>query len=141
MRAKKVVKVVEDTNVLVSLLIGKRLAGLKDLLLSPAVELLSTPQLIEEIQEVTRRSHLAKYFSSTEAEEMISLLKEYSVSMKISAPTKPISRDKKDDYLLVLAAQGNADVLLTGDEDLLVLRKFQGTRILRPMEFLTEFGT
>ena len=46
-----------------------------------------------------------------------------------------ICRDKKDNFLLDLAGNGNADYLITGDEDLLVLKEFKGTKILNFREF------
>ena len=37
---------------------------------------------------------------------------------------------------LELALAGKADYLITGDDDLLVLGEFQGTKIVTPAEFL-----
>jgi hypothetical protein len=50
-----------------------------------------------------------------------------------------ITRDEKDDYLLALAKKGKADILITGDDDLLVLKKHGKTRILKPAAFRKEF--
>ena len=36
-------------------------------------------------------------------------------------------RDEKDNFLLALAVDGNADFLITGDEDLLVLKEVNKT--------------
>ncbi len=44
-------------------------------------------------------------------------------------------RDPDDDTILALAATGRADVIITEDDDLLVLNPFDGIRILRPREF------
>ena len=53
---------------------------------------------------------------------------------------KPLSericRDADDDVVLATALAGKADVIVTGDNDLLVLREFRGTRILSPRKFL-----
>jgi uncharacterized protein len=46
----------------------------------------------------------------------------------------PICRDPKDEKFLELAA--NADCIVSGDKDLLVLNPFRGTLILTPREFL-----
>lgn len=48
------------------------------------------------------------------------------------------ARDRKDNILLELAASGDADYLITGDRDLLVLNPFRGTEILTPREFLDK---
>ncbi len=47
-----------------------------------------------------------------------------------------ICRDIKDNFLLALAKDGNADYLLTGDKDLLVLQKFGKTKITTIANFI-----
>lgn len=46
-----------------------------------------------------------------------------------------ICRDADDDLILGTALAANADCLVTGDKDLLVLQQFQGIDILRPRDF------
>jgi predicted nucleic acid-binding protein len=50
----------------------------------------------------------------------------------------PICRDAKDDFLLALAKAAKADLLVTGDEDLLVLKKYGRTRIVTPASYLKD---
>lgn len=45
-------------------------------------------------------------------------------------------RDPKDDFVLELAVNGRADVIVTDDEDLLTMDPFRGIRIVRPETFL-----
>jgi predicted nucleic acid-binding protein len=47
-----------------------------------------------------------------------------------------VCRDTDDDYLLALASEGRADVLVTRDEDLLTLKKHGETEIIYVAEFL-----
>ena len=47
-----------------------------------------------------------------------------------------ICRDYKDNFLLSLSRDADADFLITTDEDLLVLKQFEGTRILTLKEFV-----
>jgi len=49
-----------------------------------------------------------------------------------------ISRDSKDDFLLALAIDRKASHLITGDEDLLVLKKIKKTEILSISKFLSQ---
>ena len=46
-----------------------------------------------------------------------------------------VTRDAKDDYLLAYALVGQADYLVTGDEDLLVLQEIEGLKIVNPTQF------
>ena len=49
-----------------------------------------------------------------------------------------VCRDSKDNFLLALAKDGQADYLLTGDKDLLELKKFGKTRIKTIVTFIDE---
>ena len=49
-------------------------------------------------------------------------------------------RDPNDYIILAAAADAEADVLVTSDQDLLVLRSFRGTLILTPRQFLNWLG-
>ena len=48
-------------------------------------------------------------------------------------------RDPKDNKFLELAVAGNADCVITGDKDLLVLNPFRGIKIISPSDFLIQF--
>ncbi len=45
-------------------------------------------------------------------------------------------RDPKDNKFLEVAVSGQADVIVSGDEDLLVLSPFRGIPVISPREFL-----
>ena len=47
-----------------------------------------------------------------------------------------VCRDEDDDVVLATALAGKADVIVTGDDDLLVLKRFRGIRIVSPRQFL-----
>jgi uncharacterized protein len=47
-----------------------------------------------------------------------------------------VCRDRSDDVVLATALAGKADVIVTGDDDLLVLKELRGIRILSPRQFL-----
>ncbi len=51
-----------------------------------------------------------------------------------------ICRDPKDNFLLALAKDGRADFLLTGDKDLLELKKIDKTRIIAIAQFFKEMN-
>lgn len=58
--------------------------------------------------------------------------------VEVIEPTQQIDacRDPKDNVLLELAVSGHADVILTGDRDLLVLHPFRRVQILTLSEFV-----
>ena len=49
---------------------------------------------------------------------------------------KPVCRDADDDVVLATALAAKADIIVTGDNDLLVLKEFHGIRILPPRQFM-----
>lgn len=129
MRRNKPLKVVIDTNIWISFLIGKKLSGLQSLLSSGKVQLVLCQELIEEIYQVTQRPKLAKYFPQADVEQLLSFME---VIGKLYTPSKieATCRDPKDDYLLALAKGAKADYLLTGDNDLLILKHIGKTEII-----------
>ena len=68
---------------------------------------------------------------------LVALLKE----SELVAITEQINdcRDPNDNKFLELAVCGNADVLVTGDDDLLALNPFRGIAIVTPRDFLNSF--
>ena len=50
--------------------------------------------------------------------------------------TVQASRDPKDDKFLDVAVNGRADVIVTGDSDLLALNPYRGVAILTPADYL-----
>jgi len=61
MKAKNI-KVIFDTNVWISFLIGKRLSFIKNNISNGQITIVTTEQLLEEIKEVTSRERVKKYF-------------------------------------------------------------------------------
>jgi len=52
----------------------------------------------------------------------------------------PVCRDPNDDHVIATALAVNAEVIVTGDKDLLALSQHQSIRILTARAFLTELG-
>lgn len=128
------VRVILDTNVWVSFLIGKRLLFLKELIASEQVLLVFSEELLQELKLVTERPKLRRYFPEERVQELFALLRLVGKVYSVSSSNK-VSRDEKDNFLLDLAEAAHADYLVTGDKDLLVLDSFKGTKILTPADF------
>ena len=136
MKAKNV-RVIFDTNVWISFLIGKRLSFLKDYISSGQVKIIYCNQLLLEIKEVTSRPKLKKYFPANEVNEMIELIETIGENFKIVS-THFINRDPKDNFLLDLIDISGADYLVTGDKDLIIHNPFKTAQILTPADFENE---
>lgn len=137
MNGHKSIKVIFDTNIWISFLIGKRLQSVKDLIASQQLIVVLSEQLLLELKMVTQRPKLKKYFPEQKVEELIQLL--LAVGQKHEPKViNQVSRDPKDNFLLDLAEVSKAVYLVTGDKDLLVLNPFKGTQIITPADFETE---
>jgi putative PIN family toxin of toxin-antitoxin system len=133
------VRVVIDTGVWISFLIGKILAKLKEYLKKENFIILFSDELFDELVEVVNRPRIKKYIKNEQIDEIIGVIHYKAEWIKIKDKTD-ICRDKKDNFLLDLAGNGNANYLITGDEDLLVLKEFKGTKILNFREFDNLFS-
>jgi len=128
------IRVIFDTNVWISFLIGKRLSIVRKHISNQQIIVVVTDQLLEEILKVTSREHLRKYFPNSKVLELIRFLEEIAERYEIT-PQHCINRDPKDDFLLDLITASKADYLVTGDKDLLSLHPFESTTILTPVDF------
>ena len=135
MQNQKQIKVIIDTNLWISFLIGKELLGLKTLLIEQTIQVVLSKQILQEIILVTKRPKLQKYFPKNKVTELVDLLKVIGLLIEIKSEVS-ICRDPKDDYLLALAKDSQADFLITGDRDLLILEQFRETQIVTYQNFL-----
>jgi putative PIN family toxin of toxin-antitoxin system len=130
-------RVIIDTNLWISFLISKNFTELDFLISTGKVTLLFSAELLEEFLEVTKRPKFSRYFNKKDLESLLKNLENIAEIIVITTQTD-VCRDIKDNFLLNLCIDGNADFLITGDEDLLVLKKIGSTHIMRWSEFLIE---
>ncbi len=123
------VRVVIDTNIWISFLIGKTLSGLSEAIMNDKIRILFSEELSDEFVEVLQRPKFEKYFSQEDIAELISLLRFKTEQIEITEHFT-VCRDPKDNFLLDLCVSGNADYLITGDDDLLVLNPFRGVKVI-----------
>ena len=131
---EKSIRVIFDTNVWISFLIGKQLTTIKKYISDGRMKIIISEQLLTEIKTVTSREKLKKYFPEESVNELLELLEIIGEKVEIT-PTHFINRDPKDNFLLDLIDFSQADYLVTGDKDLLEHNQFKTARILSPAEF------
>ena len=129
MPKNKVVKIIIDTNLWISFLIGKELKELKNLLIEETIQLVISEEIVEEIILVTQRPKLQKYFTPNKVDELVRFLRTIGLFVNITSEVL-FCRNPKDNYLLALAKDSDANFLVTGDQDLLVIAKFENTEIV-----------
>ena len=94
-------------------------------------------ELLDEFLEVARRPKFRRFFSPADIKEILETIDEYADFVKVQTKIE-VCRDLKDNFLLSLSIDGNADFLLTGDKDLLDMIKFGKTAIVKISDFLND---
>ena len=121
------VRVVVDTNVLVSALIKKgKPFELVQRLLDKHTVVLSGPMLAE-LADVLSRDKFAA--TNGQTDRFVALLAKQGTVVSVIGNLKVISEDPDDDTVLLTAVNGKADYIVSGDKHLLRLRKIRSIEI------------
>lgn len=131
----RVSRIVLDTNLWISFLISKDFTKLDNLILSHKCTFIFSEELLQEFITVAKRPKFRRFFSQNDLEELIETIEEYAEFIDVKTELN-ICRDPKDNFLLSLAQEGQADYLITGDKDLLALNNLGATTILTISDFL-----
>ncbi|KAB8331290.1 putative toxin-antitoxin system toxin component, PIN family [Scytonema tolypothrichoides VB-61278] len=99
--------------------------------------LIFSSSVFSELKEVLYRPKFDRYLTEERRQE---LLEDLTQTAQFIDVTEQISecRDPKDNKYLELAVSGQAECIVTGDDDLLVLNSFRGIEILTVQEFLAR---
>jgi putative PIN family toxin of toxin-antitoxin system len=131
-------RVVIDTNVLISSLFFT--ASTPAQAVERAVTKAQLLATTETLRELLGKLHSPKFDRYVSRERRDALLERLASLVEIIAVVQPIraSRDPRDDKFLEAAVNGRADVIVTGDKDLLDLNPFRGIAILTPAAYLAR---
>jgi putative PIN family toxin of toxin-antitoxin system len=124
---------VVDTNVLVSALLWKGTPGrVFELARENEIQLFTSRVLLDELSDTLSKKKLAKYIDATglSASQMLSNYRKMATLVTTRELERQVSRDIDDDAVLACALAAGADLIVSGDEDLLVLKKFQNIPIV-----------
>lgn len=129
-------RVVLDTNIFYSAILFR---GNPRLILDGAIEekfeIVSSPVLMAELFDALSRKSLLSL------NDLQLIEKEIGEVVEIVRPRQNIEavRDPDDNRVLEAAVEGKCDYIVTGDKDLLVLKKFKKILIISPSEFYSNY--
>lgn len=126
-------KIFTDTNVLVSAFTARGLcADLLEVILSDH-QLMTGEVVLDELKRVlTTKLNVPE----KDVSEVNQFLRSYHVEPMPEKPSEIKVRNEDDQWVLESAIQAKADILVTGDKDLLIISKnVPGLRITTPREF------
>ena len=134
----KAERVVIDTNVLISAaLIDESVSARARNHAARHGQLVATEQTLAEFAGTLLEPKFDRYASRATRETLLRRLLPIIEIVPIIQVIR-VCRDPRDDMFLEAAVNGQADVLITGDKDLLALRPFPGIEILTPAEYLAR---
>ena len=125
-------KLLLDTNVLVAALVAR---GTCSDLLEHCVRhhvVICSRLLLDELRDVLTRKVRQR---EADVRATVRLFEETFTLVTPAPLAAPACRDTDDDVVLATARAGECAVIVTGDQDLLILDPFQGIRILAPSAF------
>lgn len=129
-------KIIIDTNLWISFMLGRKLTTMRSLLTYPTLEIYVCRELLDEFYDVSSREKIQKYIHPEDLDDTLKLIHLYGKYVVIRTQSKSEIRDKKDLYLLSLADTIKANYIVTGDKDLLVSEKHNHTKIVTITEFM-----
>jgi len=130
-------KIVADTNVLVSSLIRRGKPHEFILKINGTdVRLISSDALMSELTSVLTEERIRKYVTKRDVERFLRYVARRTTLIKIRSRFKVVKEDPKDDIVLNTACSGGAEYIVSGDKHLVPLREFKGIKIVTVSEML-----
>jgi len=134
-------RVILDTSSLVSTAL--RAGSLPEQALMKALrtcEVCASAETLDELARVLERKKFDRYLDRESRRAFVALMRRHARLLDVPAANSkaidPPCRDPKDNLFLALALVAEADLLVSSDEDLLVLHPWRGIPIVTPAEFL-----
>jgi putative PIN family toxin of toxin-antitoxin system len=127
-------RIIVDANNWISSLLNPEFQTRLEIVFEPEHHLIVSEGLFEDLTSAMSKPYLAKRIPQAEYEGLVALLRIDAELVDVHSVIE-VCRDPKDNFLLALAKDGNADYLITGDGDLLALKEFGKTKIVKLTEF------
>jgi len=135
-----VVKVVFDTNIIISGLIANSGAPYEILETWRRGDVISltSEAIIDEVIEVLQRPFFRdkRHITQSDIARIKHALKTDAVVVSPKASLEVVGKDPDDNRILECALEGGADYLVSGDHHLLDLKRFRGMQIVTARQFL-----
>jgi putative PIN family toxin of toxin-antitoxin system len=129
------IRVTPDTNVLVSALFhdGNE-RGIIQAAIRGRVRLILSMEIIDELIRVLEK----KFNADPElTRDYVLRLSEHSDIVMARRLSSALVRDREDAKIIECAHSGHSDYIISGDRDLLSLKRYQQTKIVSPSELLS----
>jgi putative PIN family toxin of toxin-antitoxin system len=127
-------RIIVDANAWISSLLKQRFQVRLEVFFDSEYHLIVSEELFDDMASAIHKPYLVKNITRTDYDKLVSRLKTDAELVDVHSVVN-VCRDPKDNFLLALAKDGNADYLITGDEDLQVLGTFGKTKGMSLSDF------
>lgn len=139
------IRVVVDTNILISALISKKPSPpfqIYQLIKSGNFLLITSSTILEELEDVITREEIVKLHQRTSGQikEILEEIIETSYIIPGLVNVEVVKEDPDDDKFIAAAIEGRADYIITGDKPLLNIKEYHGIKIISPREFVKSLN-
>jgi len=125
-------KVILDTNVVIASFATRGLCHSVFEICLDRFDIVISSTLIEEIRKgLKEKLKLPEIFIA----EVLDYLSENATLLEINKLLSGVCRDPDDDHIISLADSSGAEYLITGDQDLLIMKIYGCTQIVTPRQF------
>jgi putative PIN family toxin of toxin-antitoxin system len=131
------VRLVVDTNLLIRTLLSPGPARQFFQLAPLSHQVVYHSEQLDELRDVVARPRLK--IAPEAVIELVERIERYGQRVDADLDVQLDCRDSKDYYVLAVALAGKAEVILTEDDDLLVLDPWRGIRVMRLFSFLQDY--
>ncbi len=129
-------KIILDTNVILSSLLTQGLSYRVFTICSEKYRLYISKLIITELSNILLKKIKIPNEKLT---RILSFIDMSFIKIDVKGKLPEVCRDKDDNNILLLAEYINADLLITGDKDLLILNKYKETEIINPRFFIEHY--
>jgi len=136
-------RAIPDTNIVVSGLLWRgNPRRILDAARDGIIELYTSPVLLEELEDVLSREKFARRLAAATVtvQDLVSGYGALATVIEAEPIAPVILVDPDDDAVLACALSSDAEVIVSGDSDLLDLKEHKQIRVLTATEFLAELA-
>lgn len=136
-------KLIFDTNALISAVIDAKSGAARAFETAKRKHnLFISKETIAELKNVIERRKFDRYFIGNDINRRADFLNDYQKSAQLVEVTETATecRDKDDNKFLSLALSVGADIIVSGDNDLLVLNPYRNIKIITIRQYTNEDG-
>ena len=135
-------RVVLDVNVWISALLWRGVPGqIVDLAQNQQITIFASARLLSELETTLRRTKLQPKIQSLglSVEDLLTVARQLVELCPATSVDVPQLRARDDVIIIAAALAANAEVIITGDQDLLTLNEFEGVLIMTSTDFLNRY--